>query len=51
MHYGEGNFGGLDQVIVLTDSGANKRALSAILQNVVDMWRAIMGLPQEQIGR
>jgi 3-oxoacyl-(acyl-carrier-protein) synthase len=44
MHYGEGNYGGLDQVIVLTDNGTKKRALSAILQNV-------MGLPQEPIGR
>jgi 3-oxoacyl-(acyl-carrier-protein) synthase len=51
MHYGEGNYGGLDQVIVLTDNGTKKRALSAILQNVIDMWRAAMGLPQEPIGR
>lgn len=51
MHYGEGNWGGLDQVIVLTSQGTKKRALSAILQNVVDMWRDVMGLPEEPIGR
>jgi hypothetical protein len=51
MHSGEGNWGGLDQVIVLTDQGTKKRALSAVLQNVVDMWRDVMGLPQEPIGQ
>jgi SLT domain-containing protein len=50
MHYGEGNWGGLDQVIVLTDNATKKRTLSAILQNVVDMWRAAMGLAQEPMG-
>lgn len=49
MHWGEGNYGGLDQVIVLTDQG--KRALSAILQNVIDMWRTVMGLSQQPVGR
>jgi hypothetical protein len=51
MHYGEGNFGGLDQVIIETDNFTKKRALSAVLQNVIDMWRSAMGLPQEQIGQ
>ena len=51
MHFGEGNFGGLDQVIVLTDNGTKKRALSAVLQNVLDMWRTAMALPMEPIGR
>jgi hypothetical protein len=51
MHYGEGNYGGLDQVIVLTNTGTKKPALSAILQNVVDMWREAMGPAKEPMGR
>ena len=51
MHWGEGNYGDLDQVIVLTDNGTKKRALSVILQNVIDMWRRAMGLAIEPFGR
>jgi hypothetical protein len=48
--YGEGVFGGAEQMIVTTLDGS-KRALSAILQNNLDAWRLAMGLilpPMEQ---
>lgn len=47
---GEGKFGGVDQVIVRLQNGRS-RALSSILQNVVDMWRALLNRPQEDVGR
>ncbi|MEZ5849996.1 MAG: hypothetical protein R3D68_04990 [Hyphomicrobiaceae bacterium] len=50
MHYGKGNYGGLDQVIIETNNFTEKRALSAILQNVVDMWRTAMSHPLPPIG-
>lgn len=34
--YGEGKFGGAEQVIILSKTG--RRALSGVLQNVVDAW-------------
>jgi hypothetical protein len=43
MHFGEGKYGGAEQVIVQTSLG--KRALSSILQNIVDMWRSVIGRP------
>ncbi len=45
--FGEGKYGGVNQVVVLTNAGV-KRPLSSILQNVVDAWRrarAINPLP------
>ena len=41
LPYGEGKYGGPEQVIVRTTSGA--RALSAVLQNCVDAWRRVLG--------
>ena len=37
LPFGEGKYGGAPQVIVLANSG--NRALSSVLQNVVDAWR------------
>jgi hypothetical protein len=49
LAWGEGKYGGVEQVIVHLSDGT-KRALSSILQNVVDMWRRAMGRPLEPIG-
>jgi hypothetical protein len=46
LNYGEGKFGGF-QVVVLAKSG--KRALSSILQNVIDAWRRAAGLPMPDL--
>jgi hypothetical protein len=51
MHFGESKWGGTEQVIVLTDSMTKKRALLVVLQNVVDMWRRVMNLPLEAMGK
>lgn len=48
LGYGEGKYGGVDQVLILANSGT--RPLSSILQNVIDAWRASMGLPMPEIG-
>jgi hypothetical protein len=42
LPFGEGKFGGTEQVLVRADSGT--RALDRILQNVVDAWRRAMGI-------
>lgn len=44
MRFGEGKYGGMEQVIVTLKDG-DERALSSILQNVVDAWRTAMGRP------
>jgi hypothetical protein len=49
LAYGEGKFGGTEQVLVLAKSGA--RALSSILQNVVDAWRRAAGLHLPDLGQ
>ncbi len=46
--YGEGKFGGTEQVIVLSTVG--RRALSGVLQNVVDAWRRAAGMNIPDIG-
>lgn len=46
--YGEGKFGGVDEVWVLAKSGG--RALSCILQNVIDAWRRAAGIELPAIG-
>jgi hypothetical protein len=51
MHFGESKWGGTEQVVVLTESMTKKRALLVVLQNVVDMWRRVMGLPLEAMGK
>ena len=50
LAFGEGNFGGFEQVLVLTASGST-RALSAVLQNVTDAWRRAMGLDIPELGK
>ena len=39
--FGEGKFGGAKQLVVVLDNGS-KRALSAILKNVMDMWERLL---------
>jgi hypothetical protein len=46
--YGEGKFGGVDQVLILANSGT--RPLSSVLQNVVDAWRRAANIPIPEIG-
>jgi hypothetical protein len=48
LSYGEGKYGGMQQVLVLANSGT--RALSSVLQNVVDAWRRAAGLPLPAVG-
>lgn len=47
--YGEGKYGGIDQVMVTRKDG-DKRALSSILQNVFDAWLTMLGKPLPPIG-
>lgn len=42
LNYGEGKYGGTQQVLVLANAGT--RALSSVLQNVIDAWRRSAGL-------
>ena len=49
LAYGEGNYGGIDQVIVRINDGGS-RALSSMLQNVIDMWRTALGRPLQPMG-
>jgi hypothetical protein len=42
LRFGEGKFGGVQQLIVRLDNGQS-RALSSVLQNVIDAWRRFMG--------
>lgn len=46
--YGEGKYGGAEQVLILSKGGP--RALSGVLQNVIDAWRRAAGLPLPEIG-
>lgn len=48
LNFGEGKFGGVEQVLVLANSGG--RALSSILQNVIDAWRKAAGIRLPPIG-
>ena len=48
LGWGEGKYGGTQQVIVLANSGT--RALSSVLQNVVDAWRRSAGLVLPAMG-
>jgi hypothetical protein len=50
LGFSEGNFGGIDQVIVRLE-GAQSRALSSILQNVIDMWQLVLGRQLEPFGQ
>jgi hypothetical protein len=49
MRWGEGKFGGAEQVVVATIDG-RKRALSSVLQNVFDAWFTLLGQPLPPIG-
>jgi hypothetical protein len=49
LSYGEGKYGGTEQVIVLANSGT--RALSSVLQNVVDAWRRAASLELPALGQ
>jgi len=48
LSHGEGKYGGMQQVLVLANSGT--RALSRVLQNVVDAWRRAAGLDLPAVG-
>ena len=48
LSFGEGKYGGTQQVIVLANSGT--RALSSVPQNVIDAWRRSVGLPLPALG-
>ena len=50
MHYGEGKYGGAEQVIITMKDG-NKRALSSVLQNVFDAWMTFLGQPLMPISQ
>jgi hypothetical protein len=46
--FGEGKFGGVPQVVIMTHTGI--RPLSTVLQNVLDAWRRVAGLDLPPIG-
>lgn len=46
--FGEGKYGGTEQVYVLAKSG--KRALTSVLQNVIDAWRRVAGFGLPAVG-
>jgi hypothetical protein len=50
MRWGEGKYGGAEQVIVTTKQG-DKRALSSVRQNVFDAWMTLLGQPHPSISR
>jgi len=50
MRFGEGKFGGGEQVLVTQKSG-EKRALSSILQNVFDAWMTFLSQPFPPISQ
>src|SRR4051794_18445111 len=47
---GEGKFGGVEQVVTNTKT-SNRRALSAVLQNVFDAWMNCLGQPLPPISK
>jgi hypothetical protein len=50
MRWGEGKYGGAEQVVITTKDG-DKRALSSVLQNVFDAWMAFLAQPLQPIGQ
>jgi hypothetical protein len=50
MRYGEGKFGGAEQIVITTVTG-DKRALSSVLQNVFDAWMTLLGQPLPPISQ
>ncbi len=49
LGFGEGKFGGVEQVVVTLLDG-RQRALSLILQNAIDAWRSALGRPLPPFG-
>ena len=50
MRYGDGKYGGAEQVIVTTKKGDN-RAISSVLQNVFDAWMNLLNQPLQPISQ
>jgi hypothetical protein len=50
LRYGEGKWGGTEQVIVERKSG-DQRALSSVLQNGHDAWLTLLGEPLPPINQ
>ncbi len=50
MRYGEGKYGGAEQLVVTTVTG-DKRALSSVLQNIFDAWMSLLGQPLPPISQ
>ncbi|OSJ32542.1 hypothetical protein BSZ19_18490 [Bradyrhizobium japonicum] len=50
LRFGEGKYGGVEQVIVTIDTG-ERRALSSILQDVFDAWMTYLGQPLPPISQ
>lgn len=48
--WGEGKYGGVEQIVVATNDG-DRRALSSILQNVFDAWMVFLGQPLPPISQ
>jgi len=48
LTFGEGKYGGTQQVVVLANAGM--RALSSVLQNVIDAWRRAADLELPAVG-
>ncbi|TPQ31532.1 hypothetical protein C2U70_23830 [Bradyrhizobium guangdongense] len=48
--WGEGKYGGVEQIIVATKTG-DRRALSSVMQNVFDAWMNYLGQPLPPISR
>jgi hypothetical protein len=49
LRYGEGKWGGVEQVVVERKSG-EQRALSSVTQNVSDAWMTLLGQPLPPIN-
>lgn len=49
LRYGEGKWGGVEQVVVERKSG-EQRALSSVTQNVFDAWMRLLGQPLPPIN-
>lgn len=49
LRYGEGKWGGVEQVIVERKDGS-QRALSSVMQNVFDAWLTLLGEPLPPIN-
>ena len=47
--FGEGKYGGIEQVVITTTDG-DRRALSAVLQNVFDAWMSLLGQVLPPLG-